>query len=194
MFIAIIVLAVLFLYIIVVYNGLTGSKLKVEEAFASIDANLQQRLDNITELAQTVAQYAKHEKETLSGIISLRNSGYAPKTLEEKIELEQKLTKGLNLINALSENYPDLKANENFNQMQRTINVIEDNLTAARRAYNASVKSYNTKLQVFPNNLVVGMFGGKFIALEMFKADEEAKKRVDINNVFNQSFGGGKEN
>lgn len=179
-----IILVLLIIYIIFTYNSLIKKQNKVEEAFGGIEAYLQERFDNISTQAEIVKEFAEHEHKVLTDVIQLRKGGYVPRTFEEKVQLEEKLNSAVSLINALAEEYPDIKSSENFLQLQQTVNVIEDKISASRRAYNMAVRKLNDAIEVFPNNLIVLLFGNKFKALKMFEAQEQAKSRVNVSEVF----------
>ena len=168
--------------IIGIYNGLIKLKNKCEEAWSDIDTQLKRRYDLIPNLVETVKGYASHEKETLEKVIQARSSAMNAEGFQAKEQAENMLTSALKTIFALSENYPDLKANTNFLELQNTLKEIEEHIQLSRRYYNATVRDFNTKIEVFPNNMLAGMFG--FKKREFFQIDEEEKKnvKVDFNN------------
>ncbi|MGB3626328.1 MAG: LemA family protein [Henriciella sp.] len=151
-------LAIVAVFLIGIYNSLVAKKQRVNQAFADIDVQLKQRQNLIPNLVETVKGYATHERETLDAVISARNSAVAANTPGEMAQAEGVLTGALGKLFALAEAYPDLKANENFKDLQDELSVIEDKLAAARRFYNAAVQDYNTSREQFPNSIVAGMF------------------------------------
>ena len=183
MWIALIVIALLVIWVISVYNGLVKSKLKVDNAWSQIDVQLQRRFDLIPNFVETIKGYMTHEKETLTKVTELRTSWANATTIDEKAELNNQLSGTLKTIMAVSENYPDLKANQNFLEMQEELRNTENKISFSRQFYNDSVTMYNTKLEVFPSNLIAGWF--KFTAESLFAAEsDEARKnvKVDFNN------------
>lgn len=151
-------LAIVAVFLIGIYNSLVSKKQRVNQAFADIDVQLKQRQNLIPNLVETVKGYATHERETLDAVISARNSAVAANSPGEMAQAEGVLTSALGKLFALAEAYPDLKANENFKDLQDELSVIEDKLAAARRFYNAAVQDYNTSREQFPNSIVAGMF------------------------------------
>ena len=173
MWIALIILVVVAIWLISVYNGLVSARNKVRNAFAQIDTQLQRRFDLIPNLVETVKGYAKHEKELLENVTASRSGYMNAHTPSEKMEANNQLTSTLKTLFAVSENYPELKANENFSKLQDDLKGTEDKVAFSRQFYNDSVTIYNDKLQMFPSNIVAGMFGFKEEAL--FKTEEAAK-------------------
>ncbi len=172
-------LLILLFYTIAIYNGLVKLKNQAEEAWSSIDVQLKRRHDLIPNLVETVKGYASHEKETLTKVIEARNMAMnASASIEKRAEAENFLTNTLKSLFALSENYPNLKANENFLQLQNSLNEIEDNIQNARRYYNAVVRDLNTKIESFPSNIIAGMFN--FTKKEYFEIDEKEKEPVKV--------------
>ncbi|MEM5517646.1 LemA family protein [Henriciella sp. AS95] len=151
-------LAIVVVFLIGIYNSLVSKKQRVNQAFADIDVQLKQRQNLIPNLVETVKGYATHERETLDAVITARNSAVAANSPGEMAQAEGMLTSALGKLFALAEAYPDLKANENFKDLQDELSVIEDKLAAARRFYNAAVQDYNTSREQFPNSIVAGMF------------------------------------
>ncbi len=143
------------------YNVLVALKHRVKEAWADIDVQLKRRYDLIPNLVETVKGYATHEQETLEKVIQARNSAMNAKSTSEKAETENQLSQTLKSIFALSENYPDLKANENFKHLQEELVDTENKVQASRRFYNTNVRDLNIKVDVFPTNIVANMFGFK---------------------------------
>ena len=163
-----------------VYNGLIGLKNKVDEAWADIETQLKRRYDLIPNLVETVKGYAGHEKSTLENVTKARNAAMSAGTFADKAQAENQLSGTLKSLFALSENYPDLKANQNFLDLQQTLRDVEDHLQLSRRYYNATVRDFNTKIEIFPNNLLVGMLGFKH--RDFFQTDsEEERKNVKVS-------------
>jgi len=173
------VLAVLVVVVIGIYNNLVQSKILVDEGWSGIDVQLKRRYDLIPNLVETVKGYSIHEKETLTKITELRSVAMDAKTIEEKGVAENQISGALKTLFAVAENYPDLKANQNFLDLQKTLTDIEAELQGARRYYNGTVRDYNTKIMVFPNSVLAGMFN--FKAREFFAAEEEAKANVKVD-------------
>ncbi|MCB0996662.1 MAG: LemA family protein [Acidimicrobiales bacterium] len=177
--IVIIVIVVLLLgFFILQYNGLVRMKNAVENAWAQIDVQLRRRYDLIPNLVETVKGYASHERETLEAVIQARNMAMAPHGPAEQAANENMLTGALKSLFALSEAYPDLKANQNFSELQEELTATENRIGFARQYYNDSVMKYNTKIQTFPSNLVAGMF--KFTEREYFEVEGEARGPVQV--------------
>jgi len=175
--VVIVVLAVLL--VIGLYNGLVQSKVLVDEGWSGIDVQLKRRYDLIPNLVETVKGYSIHEKETLTQIAEFRSAAMNAKTIEEKGQAENQLSGTLKTLFAVAENYPDLKANQNFLELQKTLTDIESELQGSRRYYNGTVRDFNTKILVFPNNILAGMLG--FKSRDFFAAEEEAKQNVKVD-------------
>ena len=175
--IVIVVLVVVGLVLMGIYNRLVGLRQNSNQAFADIDVQLQQRRDLIPNLVETVKGYASHERGTLEAVIQARNSAAAANTVGEKVHAENMLTGALRQLFALSEAYPDLKANQNFLQLQSEIGDIENKLASARRFFNNAVSEYNAAIQQFPAVLVAGMLG--FREREFFDVGDD--NRADLN-------------
>jgi LemA protein len=167
------VIVVLALWIVSIYNGLVAMRQRVGQAFADIDVQLKQRHDLIPNLVETVKGYAAHERGTLEAVIKARNTAVAAQGPAQQAAAENMLSGALRQLFALSEAYPDLKANTNFQQLQAEITDIENKLAAARRFFNNSVQEYNTGIQQFPAALFAGVFG--FAPREFFDVGEERK-------------------
>ena len=162
--------------VIGIFNSLVTMQQRVKEAWSDIDVQLKRRYNLIPNLVETVKGYASHEKETLDRVIQARNSAMNAKSTKEHGQAENMLTGALKSIFALSEAYPDLKANQNFAKLQEELSDTENKIQAARRFYNGMVRDFNTKMQVFPNNMIVGFFGGKFQKQEFFEIEEEGQR------------------
>lgn len=176
--ILIIVLVVIIAWVVSTYNSLVQLRNKVRNAFAQIDTQLQRRFDLIPNLVETVKGYAGHEKEILENITASR-SGYMNATSnEQKLEMNNQLTSTLKTLFAVSENYPDLKANTNFMSLQEELSELEEKIVYARQFYNDAVTIYNNKIQMFPGNIIAGIFGFKEEAL--FNLAEDARKAPKV--------------
>ena len=172
------VLVVVAVFFVSTYNGLVVARNKVRDQFSQIDVQLKKRFDLIPNLVETVKGYAKHESETLEKVIEARN-GYAnAKTEAEKMAASKELSQGVMQIFALAENYPELKANSNFLELQGQLKEVEDKISYARQFYNDSVLMYNNKTEMFPSNLVASMFG--FKKESFFEADEKERENVEV--------------
>ncbi len=174
------VVVVIVLAIIGIYNSLVQSKIKVDNAWSQIDVQLQRRFDLIPNLVETVKGYMTHEKETFEKIAQLRTSWANASSVSEKAELDGQLSGALKTIMAVSENYPELKANQNFSELSEELRNTENKISFSRQFYNDTVTIYNTKLQVFPSNIIAGMFN--FKSRDLFKAEsDEARKNVKVD-------------
>ncbi len=162
MIIGIIVLAVIIgLLLVSLYNRLVKLRNRRENAFADIDVQLKQRHDLVPQLVETVRGYATHERELLLRITEARSAAMQARTIDEKIQAENNLGSSLQGLKIAVESYPDLKANQNFLQLQEELSDIENKLAAARRFFNAATTEYNTSVESFPSNLIAGSFGFK---------------------------------
>jgi len=173
------IVVVIGLYVIVTYNGLVGLRNRIENAWAQIDVQLKRRYDLIPNLVETVKGYASHEKETLERVIQARNQAMAAQGPQDQAQAENMITGALKSMFALSEAYPDLKANENFLNLQEELTGTEGRIAYARQFYNDSVVRYNTKIQTFPANTIAGRFN--FVEREYFEVDEAARNTVDVD-------------
>lgn len=172
------------LFVAFAYNTLVSKRNQADNAFASMDVQLKKRYDLIPNLVATVQQYTKHESETLTKITELRAKASSPSTPpEEAVHLNNELNRAMGRLMVQVEAYPDLKASENFNQLQRSLNEVEEQLSASRRAFNAAVTDYNDSVQMVPTNLVAGMFG--FRPREVFEIAEKERQNVDVKQLFN---------
>ena len=153
------VIAVIAIYAIMAYNNLVAMAQRVNQSFADIDVQLRQRSDLIPNLIETVKGYAAHERGTLDAVVKARNAAIAAPSPDAKVAAENQLSGALRQLFALSEAYPDLKANANFQQLQGELSDIENKLAAARRFFNNTVSEYNAGIQQFPAALFAGMFG-----------------------------------
>src|ERR1700690_2669679 len=174
-----ILLGAIVLVVVVVigmYNGLVRLKVQCDNAWSDIDVQLKRRYDLIPNLVETVKGYAAHEKGTLEGVVAARNQAMTAEGPAAKAQAEGMLTSALRQVFALAEAYPQLRAVESFNQLQQTLNQIEDSVQNARRYYNAVVRDFNTKIAQFPSNILANMFG--FKPREFFEISAPAEREV----------------
>lgn len=172
MIVALIIIAILVVAAVVVYNGLVRSRVRVDESWSDINVQLKRRYDLIPNLVTTVKGYAAHEKEVFAHVSDARAAAMSATGPGQKAQAENQLAGALKSLFAVSEAYPELKANEGFQQLQSELVDTEDKIQASRRFYNGSVRDYNIKLQVFPTNLMAGMLG--FTHRDFFEADDQA--------------------
>lgn len=169
-----IVLVVVALGVIALYNKLVAARFRTKEAWSTVETQLKRRYDLIPNLVETVKAYAKYENKTLEQVVTARNMAMSVRDMStQKEQYENMLTSSLKSLFALSENYPDLKANQNFLDLQREITDTEDKIQASRQFYNTMVLSYNTQVQVFPSNLLANMF--HFQQENFFKLEESER-------------------
>ena len=178
--IVIVVVVILAAWLVSMYNSLVKMRNNRENAFADIDVQLKQRHDLVPQLVETVKGYAAHEKDTLERVINARNGAIGAKTIDEKIVAENALSSALSGLKITLEAYPDLKANQNFLQLQEEIAELENKLSSVRRYFNSATKEYNNAVETFPSNILAGMFGFRkevmFDLGEQRAALEEAPK------------------
>ncbi len=172
--IALVIVFIIILWIILTYNALVVLRNKVKNASAQIDTQLQRRFDLIPNLVETVKGYAEHEKGLLEEVTTLRSGYMNATTTSEKLAADNALSNTLKSLFAVSENYPDLKANTNFLQLQADLAETEDQVKYARQFYNDAVTMFNNKIQMFPNNIIAGIFN--FNEEELFKTEDAAKE------------------
>jgi LemA protein len=181
--IVLVVVGLLAVALIAIYNGLIKSKIRVDEAWSDITVQMKRRLDLIPNLVDTVKGYAKHEKGVFEEVTKARASMASAEGVQETADADNMLTGALKSLFAVAEAYPDLKANQNFMELQRELVDTEDKIQAARRFYNAAVREFNTKLQVFPTVIIGRMLG--FTPRDFFELDDDeqakAEKPVDVN-------------
>ena len=177
----ILIIAILIIfYVILMYNGLVTLKQRVKNAWSQIDVQLQRRFDLIPNLVETVKGYMEHENNVLTKVTELRTSWANASSVKEKSDLDNELSGALKTIMAVSENYPDLKANQNFSQIQEELQNTENKIAFSRQFYNDVVTKYNTKLQVIPSNIIASI--AKFTPEELFETEnEEARKNVKVD-------------
>jgi len=172
------VIVLLILWYIVTYNNLITLRNRKDDQFSQIDVQLKRRADLIPNLVETVKGYAKHEKDTLENVISARNAYTSATTNEEKMKASGEITSALNKLFALSESYPELKANVNFISLQNDLRDTEDKISAARQFYNDAVLTYNNKVETIPSNIVANISG--FKKGEFFQVDEKEKETPKV--------------
>ncbi len=170
------VLALIAVWFIGIYNGLVKLRQLVKNAWSQIDVQLKRRYDLIPNLVETVKGYAKHEKDTLEAVINARNAAVSASGVAQQAQAENMLTGALRQLFALSESYPDLKANTNFLALQEELATTENKIAFARQHYNDSVATYNTKVQSFPATMVAGMFG--FKEEDYFEIEDVAQREA----------------
>lgn len=181
MFFIYIVLAVALVvvfWLIGVYNGLIKLRNRTDEAWSDIDVQLKRRHDLIPNLVETVKGYASHEKELFENVTKARSEAMQAKSPEEHAKAENMLTGALKSLFAVAENYPELRASENFAKLQDELSDTENKIQAARRFYNGNVRDFNTRIQVFPNNLIAGMMG--FKKYEFFEIEEMERENPEV--------------
>ena len=179
MVIFLIIAGIIVLYLVSMYNSLIKLNNKVEEGFSTMDVYLKKRWDLIPNLVELLKSYMKHEKTTLEEVVKLRNSSYDNMSNEDKMNVNNKLTTGINKIIALAENYPDLKANQSFIELNNSLTVIEEDIANARKYYNGTVRMFNDKVLVFPTNIISSLFG--FKSKKMFEIEETQRENIKID-------------
>jgi len=172
------ILAVIILWMVAVYNGIISLKNRTQEAESDIDVQTKRRYDLIPNLIESVKGYAKHEKEVFTEVTKARTEAMNAKGMADKSEKENMLSQTLKSIFAVAENYPQLKANENFLQLQGELTDTEDKIEASRRFYNANVRDFNIKIEIFPNNIMANMLG--FKKFELFESANIEKEPVKV--------------
>jgi LemA protein len=177
------VAVVLALYFILTRNSIIGSRNRVDEAWSGIDVQLKRRHDLVPNLVETVKGYAQHERETFEKVTQARAAAMQASGPAEAGAAEGVLSQALGGLRVVAEQYPELRATENFQQLSRNLSELEDEIQASRRIYNSNVQSYNTKIQVFPNSVVAGM--GGFTAREFFEI-EDASQREPVAVSFSE--------
>lgn len=161
------------------YNSLVKLRNSVKDHWSQIDIQLKRRFDLIPNLVETVKGYAKHEEETLKGVIEARNSYQSSTTHEDALKADTELTKSISKLFALAEAYPELKANENFISLQTNLSATEDKISYARQFYSDAVLKYNNKVQMFPSSIVAGIFG--FTEEKFFEAVDAERENVKVD-------------
>ncbi len=183
LWIILLIIFVPLLVIILIYNRLVGLRNKARNSFANIDAQLKKRYDLIPNLVASVQQYMQHEASTLQNLTELRAKAVrGGLTDDQKVEVDNEIRSVMSGIMVNVENYPDLKASENFNQLQRSLNEVEEQLAASRRSYNMAVTQYNTATEVFPTSIIANLFN--FTQKELFKIEERERQNVNVKDLF----------
>jgi LemA protein len=170
--VALVVIAVL--YFIVKRNSIIAARNRVDESWSGIDVQLKRRHDLVPNLVETVKGYAAHESQTFEKTTQARAEAMKAQSVEETAQAEQKLTQALADVKAVAENYPELRATENFQQLSRNLSELEDEIQAARRIYNSNVQSYNTDIEQFPGSIIANQ--GGFTAREFFEIEDKAER------------------
>lgn len=165
-------------YFIATYNGFVVLKTRIQEALSGIDVQLKRRADLIPNIVETVKGYAKHEKEVFENVTKARSALMKAESMHEKAEADNMLTGALKSLFAVAEAYPQLRANENFQELQRQLEDTEDKIAYSRQFYNANVLDYNAKVDMFPSNIIANLFAFKHF--EFFEAGEEERKKVEV--------------
>ena len=174
------IVVVIIIAIIVMYNSLVTMRQRVRNAWSQIDVQLQRRFDLIPNLVETVKGYMEHEADVLTKVTDLRSSWANAKTVDEKANLDNQLSESLKTIMAVAENYPDLKANQNFSELQTELTNTENKISYSRQFYNDTVTRYNIKLETFPSNVIASVFN--FKSENLFEVDnQEARKNVKVD-------------
>jgi LemA protein len=176
------IIVILAIVLIGIYNGLIRSRVRVDEAWSDINVQLKRRYDLIPNLVETVKGYAKHEKSVLEDVTKARSEAMNATGMHDKAEAENQLAGALKSLFAVSEAYPDLKANQNFLSLQSDITDTEDKIQASRRFYNGNVRDYNTKVQVFPSSIFAGMLG--FTQRDFFEVENQAEVEKPVEVKF----------
>ncbi len=177
------VVAIISLLVISIYNSLVKKRNEVENAFGGMDVQLKKRYDLIPNLVETVKQYATHEKELLTKVTEMRAKATDTKlSNNEKVALDNAISTSMKGIMVAVENYPELKANENFINLQRSLNEAEAQISAARRTYNAVITDFNNSIEIFPNNIVAGFM--KLEHKEVFEIDDTERQNVNVKDLF----------
>ena len=172
------IVVLILIYVLTTYNSLVRLRTQVEEGFSTMDVYLKKRWDLIPNLVETVKGYAKHESETLEQVVKLRGSSYDSMDTNQKVDVNNQLSAGITKLLAVAENYPELKANDNFKELSAQLSKIEDDIANSRKYYNGTVKHMNNKVQMFPSNIIAGMFG--FKTSKMFTAQEQERENVKV--------------
>lgn len=182
MYILLIVIAILVVVSISIYNNLIKAKINAQKAWSDIDVQLQRRFDLIPNLVETVKGYMGHESETLTKVTELRTSWAQAGTVKEKAELDNQLSGVLKTIMAVSENYPELKANSNFLDLSEELRSTENKISFSRQYYNQSVENLNVLLQTFPSNIIASIFNINSNGIELYEVEnEEVRKNVKVD-------------
>ena len=173
------VVLIIIIYIIGIYNSFIRKRNAIEESFSTMDVYLKKRWDLIPNLVETVKGYAEHESKVLEDLIKLRTGAYDSMSNDEKIEANKQISQGLGRLFAVSEAYPDLKANTNFQDLSNQLSKVEEDIANSRKYYNGTVKEYNNTIQIFPNVIFAGMFG--FKRIKMFEIESVERENVKVS-------------
>lgn len=176
--IIVVVLVIIGLWLAGTYNKLVRKRNNAKEGFSTMDVYLKKRFDMIPNLVETVKGYATHERETLEAVMKARSQVASAGTIDQKVENENMLTGALGRLFAVAENYPDLKANQNFLNLQEQLKSVEQDIANARKFYNGTVKDLNNSIEQFPSNIVAGLF--HFEKMPMFEINEESRENVQV--------------
>lgn len=181
--VALAIAAFAIIVVVAMYNNLVRKRNEVDNAFGGMDVQLKKRYDLIPNLVATVKQYATHEKDLLTQITEMRAKATSGTlSSDERVALDNQISAGMKSIMVAVENYPDLKASENFVNLQRTLNEVESQISAARRTYNAVITDFNNAIQTFPSNIIAGMM--KLQRKEVFVIPEAERQNVNVKNLF----------
>lgn len=173
------ILLIIIIYALVTYNNFIKLKNMVQEAFSTMDVYLKKRWDLIPNIVETVKGYVKHEENTLKEIVELRGSSYDSMSLDEKVKANQAISKDINKIMLIAENYPDLKASSNFQDLSRELSKVEEDIANSRKYYNGTVEMFNNKVEMFPSNIFAKIFGYK--SKSMFETDNNERENVKVS-------------
>lgn len=176
--VVLVIVVLLVLWIVATYNGLISLRNRVKDAWSQIDVQLKRRFDLIPNLVETVKGYTKHESETLENVVKARNTYLSASLPEDQMKADGELTKAISKLFALAENYPDLKANQNFTDLQKELNETENKIAISRQFYNDIVMQYNNKVEMVPSNIVASIF--KFKKETFFEAAEAERENVQV--------------
>lgn len=178
LYVAIAIVIILLVYSFSTYNSFVKLSNQVKEAFSTMDVYLKKRWDLIPNIVEVVKGYAKYEKETLKEIVELRNCTYNKMSNSEKVDTNNKLSNELSKLMAIAENYPDLKASENFRDLSNQLSKVEEDIANSRKYYNGAVRVYNNKVQMFPSNLIASMF--RYKKQKMFEIGSNEKENIKV--------------
>ena len=176
--VALAILVIFILYIVLTYNKLVVLRNRVKDQWAQIDVQLKRRFDLIPNLVNTIKGYTKHESETLENVIKARNTFLSASTKEEEMKADGELTNAITKLFALSESYPDLKAKQNFIDLQEELTSTENKISASRQFYNDTVLNLNNKIEMFPSNIIAGMF--HFKKESFYEVNEQERENVKV--------------
>ncbi len=174
--IAVVVVIFFVMFVVGIYNKIKRGEIAVKNAWSDVDVQLKRRHDLVPNLVNTVKGYASHERETLEAVVQARSQAVAAKDIDEQVGAENMLTQSLGKLFALSENYPDLKANQNFMQLQEELTSTENKIGFARQHFNRNVSQYNESISVIPNNIIAGMFN--FTEKKFFEIEDHTQREV----------------